>query len=229
MAIWEVLIRASVAFVVLLLWSRILGKKLISQMTFFDFVAGISLGSITGSLILSNTISLTTGLLGLSCFALLALLVDLATVKWITGRKLFNGEPILIIQNGKILEQGLRKTRLTMDQLLMNLRKKDIFYVDEVDLAFLETDGTISVLKKTELLPVTRQDLQLAAGSRGQSQSVIIDGQVMDNSLAGAGKDLEWLKQVLKQRGISRMEDVVLAQVDQQGNLYIDTRHDQVH
>lgn len=198
MAIWEVLIRASVAFVVLLLWSRILGKKLISQMTFFDFVAGISLGSITGSLILSNTISLTTGLLGLSCFALLALLVDLATVKWITGRKLFNGEPILIIQNGKILEQGLRKTRLTMDQLLMNLRKKDIFYVDEVDLAFLETDGTISVLKKTELLPVTRQDLQLAAGSRGQSQSVIIDGQVMDNSLAGAGKDLEWLKQVLK-------------------------------
>jgi uncharacterized membrane protein YcaP (DUF421 family) len=229
MTTFEILVRTGASFVVLFIWARILGKKLISQVTFFDFVAGITLGSLTGSIILTGNVPLWMALLALSFFAFLALVLDVAALKSFTARKLINGEPTLIIKDGKILEEGMTKTRLTVDDLLLLLRKKKIFYVDEVDIAFLETDGTVSALRKAEVMPVTRKDLQMPVASRGLPQTFIIDGKILDNSLASLGKDEQWVETILESQGIARIDDVAFAQIDQQHQVYIDSRTDQVH
>jgi uncharacterized membrane protein YcaP (DUF421 family) len=226
MNLLEMVIRAVLVFIVLYIWCRILGKKLISQMTFFDFVAGIALGSISGSIMYSQNIPLAIALVGLSVFALMAFILDVTGLRSFKSRKVINGEPTLIVKNGEILENGMGKARLTMDNLLMLLRKKNIFYVDDVELAFLETDGTVSALKKPETMPATRQDLQVVTTSRGLPQTFIIDGKILENSLKAAGKDQQWVKSILDENDIPDVKNVAFAQIDQQNKVFVDKRKD---
>ncbi|WP_235848573.1 YetF domain-containing protein [Litchfieldia alkalitelluris] len=120
-----------------------------------------------------------------------------------------------------MLEEGLKKTRMTTDSLLTNLRKKDVFYVDQV-----ETDGTVSILKKPQFLGVMQKDIMNVQSSRGTAQAFIIDGKILQKSLSLLGKDASWVKNVLLQHNISRISDVFFAQIDQVGNIYIDLRDD---
>jgi len=222
----EMSVRVLSSFIVLYVMCRILGKKLISQMTFFDFVAGVSLGSITASFIFTSAVPKKVGLYGLFLFAILALVLDFIVLKSFKGRKVLNDEPTLIIKNGKILEEGMGKARLTVDELLFQLRKKNIFYLDEVELAFFETDGTVSALKMTNQMPPTKQDMNIQTPSRGLPQTFIIDGKILPNSLKTLGKNEEWVKEVLKNKGITDIGHVSVAQMDQLGNIYIDHRKD---
>jgi uncharacterized membrane protein YcaP (DUF421 family) len=226
MTISEMLVRTLITFIVAYILCRILGKKLISQMTFFDFVAGISIGTIIGSIMFSKDIKLMVGLIGLISFFLIVLMIDILVVKSFISRKIFNGEPTMIIKQGKILEKGMRKVRLNMDELLLKLRKKNVFYLDDVEMAIFETDGSLSVLKKPLSQPVTRKDLALTAPSRGQAQALIIDGKILSSTLTMIGKNQEWLDSILQSQGIANVSDVFFAQVDGQNNVYIDIRDD---
>jgi uncharacterized membrane protein YcaP (DUF421 family) len=225
----EMAIRTAIVFFALYVWCRILGRKLISQITFFDFVSGITLGTISGSIMFSQYVPLTVGLVGLSLFALFALIIDIMVLKSFRARKILDSEPTLIVKNGEVLEEGMKKARLTMDDLLMLLRKKNVFYVDEVDTALFEIDGTVSVLKKSKSLPVTPKDLKIVSSSRGLPQTFIIDGEILENSLDAIGKDKLWVESILHSKGISKVDDVALAQIDQQDQVYIDKRDDNVH
>lgn len=228
-SVLEVITRAVISFVVLFIWCRILGKKLISQVTFFDFVAGITIGSVTANIMLSPQIPLWIGLIGLSLFCALALLLDWLSLKSLKVRKLGDGVPILVIKEGKILEEGMRKSRLNMDNLLFMLRKKNIFYLDEVELAYYETDGSVSALKKTNFQAVTRQDMSFSAITRGLPQAVIKDGKMIETGLKELGKDEKWLKKQLEKVGVDDLSDVTLAQVDQNDQMYVDRRNDLIH
>ncbi|WP_174731261.1 DUF421 domain-containing protein [Mesobacillus harenae] len=214
-------------FIVLYILCRILGKKLISQMTFFDFVAGVALGSISASLIFSQNLPTRIGIYGLVLFALLALILDIVALKSFKGRKILNDEPTLIVKNGKIYEEGLSKARLTIDEMLFQLRNKNIFYLDEVEIAFFETNGQVTALKKSTQLPPTKQDMQINSPSRGLPQTFIIDGKILPNSLKAAGKDEAWVKSILQTNGISKIGDVAVAQIDQLNKVFIDKRNDQ--
>jgi len=223
---WEIAGRSAAVFLALLFWARILGKKVISQMTFFDFVAGVAIGSIGANVMLNRSTPFGAELLGLSVFCAMALLSDIVSLKSIIGRKVLDSEPSIIIKDGKILEEGMTKARLTVDGLLLMLRKKDVFYVDEVELAYFEVDGTISVLRKAGAMPATREDVSSVKPSRGRPQALIIDGKVMPDSLREAGKDAAWVEGELRSRGISDVGDVMFMQVDQAGNVYVDARND---
>ncbi|TLS35078.1 DUF421 domain-containing protein [Pseudalkalibacillus caeni] len=228
MTILEITIRTIAGFVTLYILARILGKKLISQMTFFDFVAGITIGTLTGAIITTKGLMAVKGLYALALFTLLAIVLDVIALKAFRGRKILNDEPTIVIKDGKFLGQGMGRARLNLDQLLMQLRKKNIFYLDEVEIAFLETDGTVSVLKKPENMTVTHKDMKIDSPSRGLAQTFIIDGQVLENSLLAAGKDMEWVETTLKTNGIDDVREVTIAQIDVQGKVFIDQRKDQV-
>lgn len=221
----EMMFRTIVAFISLYTICRILGKKLISQLTFFDFVAGITIGSVAAN-IMFQPVKITTGIIGMTTFGALSLLSGVIAIKSLKGRKVLDGEPTILIKNGKILEEGMKKNRLTMDQLLLNLRKKNVFYIDQVETALLETDGTLSVLKKPMYLNATQQDLQRVNSSRGLPEAFIVDGEILQDSLKSLGKDMEWVNHVLKVYHVENIKHVFYAQVDQQGNVYLDTRQD---
>jgi uncharacterized membrane protein YcaP (DUF421 family) len=213
----EVTLRCVFGFVILYIVARVLGKKLIQQMTFFDFVSGITIGSVTANLILNNQVDLTTGGYALLLFALLSFILGLISIKVFLARKVLNGEPLLVIKNGKIYESGMKHARLTVDSLLHQLRKKNIFYLDDVDFAFFETDGTISPNQK-------KQQSQQGSG-RGIPQTFIVDGRVLGDSLLAINKDKKWLDHILASNK-TKLEDVFVAQLDQNDKLYIDYRHD---
>jgi uncharacterized membrane protein YcaP (DUF421 family) len=213
----EVTLRCVCGFVILYIVARVLGKKLIQQMTFFDFVSGITIGSVTANLILNNQVDLTKGGYALLLFALLSFILGLISIKVFSARKVLNGEPLLVIKNGKIYESGMKHARLTVDSLLHQLRKKNIFYLDDVDFAFFETDGTIS--------PNQKKQQSLQGSGRGIPQTFIVDGRVLGDSLLAINKDKKWLDHILASNK-TKLEDVFVAQLDQNDKLYIDYRQD---
>lgn len=224
--IYEVTLRTIVAFIILYFLCRVLGKKQIAQITFFDFVSGITIGSIVGNLVINPNVSLTNGLSALAIFCIIVLLIDYSALKSIFARKFFSSEPTLVIKDGKILGEGMRKERLNNEELLFLLRKNGIFYLDEVELAFFETDGSISALRKQGKLPTYKEDIQVQKPKRGLPQTFIIDGQLMNNSLRSIGKDLTWVKSFLTSRGINDIKEVNIAQIDELENLFVDIRDD---
>jgi len=223
---WEIAGRAAVVFIALLVWARILGKKIISQMTFFDFVAGVAIGSIGANMMFNRSVPFGAMLVGASVFCALALASDFVSLKSFLGRKLLDSEPTMVIRNGRILEEGMEKSRLTVDGLLQLLRKNSVFYLDEVELAYFEVDGTLSVLRKASTLPSTREDVGVAKPSRGRPQAIIVDGKLLPNSLEEAKKDEAWMQAQLRNANVGRVEDVAFMQVDEQGVVYIDTKQD---
>ncbi|WML44165.1 DUF421 domain-containing protein [Neobacillus sp. PS3-40] len=210
-----------ITFFVIYILSRILGKKLISQMTFFDFIAGISLGSLVGSVIFSAKIPIWRSSISLVVFAAISFIVDFIALKSYRGRKILNDVPTLIIKEGRILEVEMRKARLTIDDLLFQLRKKDIFYLDEIEYAFLETDGTVSALKKADKLLTTTGDLMVSSVSRGLPQTFIIDGNILSNMIKSIGKDEKWVRSILEQNNIKNVSDILVAQIDNHMNVFI--------
>ncbi|MDE5416154.1 DUF421 domain-containing protein [Alkalihalobacterium chitinilyticum] len=226
MSILEMVIRTTVGFIILYILCRLLNKKLIAQMTFFDFVAGITIGSVVASSMLIPDVPILIGMVGLILFCFYTFLSSLGAIKSFLGRKVLEDEPTYLIKNGEIYEEGLKKVRLTVDALLTGLRKQGFFYIDQVETAYLETDGTITALAKPPYLNAMQKDVQNIQISRGVSQAFIIDGKVLSSSLKLLGKDMTWVRQVLQTYNVPNVEDVFFAQIDELGNVYIDVRDD---
>lgn len=226
MTMIEMVIRTTVGFIILYILCRLLNKKLIAQMTFFDFVAGITIGSVVASSMLMKDVPVLIGMVGLILFCFYTFLSSLGAIKSFLGRKVLEDEPTYLIKNGEIYEEGLKKVRLTMDSLLTGLRKQGFFYIDQVETAYLETDGTITALAKPPYLNAMQKDVFNIQASRGISQAFIIDGQVLSSSLKLLGKDMTWVRQVLQSYNVTNIKDVFFAQVDELGNIYIDVRDD---
>lgn len=226
MSITEMFIRTTVGFITLYCLCRMLNQKLIAQMTFFDFVAGITIGSVVASSFMTGTLPLPMAIFGIVLFCAYTFLSNLAAIKSFRIRKLLEGEPTHLIEQGRILEQGLKKVRLTIDSLLANLRKMGYFYLDQIEAAVMETDGTISVLVKPQHLPLTQKDIHSIQPSRGYAQAFIIDGKILPNTLNTLGKDMDWVSSMLQAYRISSIHEVVIAQIDSLGHVYIDTRDD---
>jgi uncharacterized membrane protein YcaP (DUF421 family) len=155
-------------FLLLLLLTRFIGKKLLSQITYFDFVIGITIGTIGGAYVVAM-VKGSWVLLSPIILAICTFLTGFITLKNLRLRKLIEGEPVVVIQNGKILEKNLVRLRYHLDDLEMQLREQGVFDVNEVEFAVLEPHGQLSVLKKSQNLPVTPNDLNLSTNYKGMS------------------------------------------------------------
>ena len=141
--------RVFIAYFLLLALTRIMGRKMISQITFFDFVVGVIVGSVTANISVSQTNPIVSGITVLVVLTLITVTIDFSNIKSFFSRKLINSEPIAVVENGKIIEENLEKTRLPLGDLMMLLREKNTFNISDVEFAMFETDGKLSVLKKS--------------------------------------------------------------------------------
>lgn len=228
----ELLLRIAIGFIVLLSMARWAGRKEISQMTFFNLVSAIAFGSIAAALVINPSVSITNGIIALLGWAAFTVLTDLIHIKSKRARKFIVGDPVIVIKNGKIMEDALRQTRLDTDSLQARLREKSIFSMTDVDYAIFETDGKLSVLKKESKQTVMKSDLNIGK-SQGNlvplSTELVSDGKVNQINLAIVNKDLNWLDSQLQQAGVQSINDVFFAEIQPDGNLYIDKRDDLLH
>lgn len=197
-----------------------MGKKQIAQLTFFDYVIGISIGSIAAQSAVDPSIHYTEAITGLIIFTLFSIVLSFICVKSYKGRKLLDGTLNILIENGKIMEKSLKKTRLTVNDLLEECRQKNAFDIADVEFAILETSGRLSVLLKSANQSLTPKDMSIPINYKGLCTNVIIDGRIMYEHLQTINRDANWLNTELKNSNISNFSDVLLAYVDSFGNLH---------
>ncbi|PKM80788.1 MAG: hypothetical protein CVU89_12685 [Firmicutes bacterium HGW-Firmicutes-14] len=194
-------------------------------MTFFDFVTGITIGTIGGAYVTTEVRGHYV-LLSPIILTALVVLIGYVTLKSTPARKLIEGEPLVVIQNGKIFEENMRKIRYNMDDLMMQLREKGVFNLSEVESAVLEPHGKLSVLKKSQHLPITPKDLNMATAYKGVSSEIIRDGHIVEQNLKQNNLTHEWLYNELSAKNIKDIREIFLATLSTDGNLYVDLRND---
>lgn len=223
----EVILRTLSAVVVLFLITKMLGKRQVSQLSLFEYITGITIGSLAAYISLELDGSWYLGIISLVVWGVISLGIEYLQLKSKKVRDFTDGKATVLIQKGKIFEDELKKERLTTDELLELLRKKNVFRVADVEFAVLETSGDLSVLLKKENQPLTAKDLSLQVGSENEPKTVIMDGKIVSEGLRASGFQQGWLYAELEKLGVE-LKDVFLGQVDAYGQLQIDLYDDQM-
>jgi uncharacterized membrane protein YcaP (DUF421 family) len=216
------ILRGIGVFIAALFLSRLMGRELLSQMTFFDFIVGVSMGSLVANAIIGSERSPVSSMVGLITLSLLSIATSFLYIKRFRARKLVNSEPVTIVQNGTIIDENMKNIRLTIDELMMKLREKNAFNLADVEFAIMETDGQLSVLPKADKQPLTPYHMNIkSTTSAGLTRDIIMDGTVMEENLSGAGFDRKWLDKQLKSQSIMDVSEVFYAGLDSNNKLHI--------
>ncbi|GAE93155.1 hypothetical protein JCM21714_2206 [Gracilibacillus boraciitolerans JCM 21714] len=223
----DIAVRVILFIIILFLLTKLSGKKQLSELSFFEYVSGITIGSIAAEVIINTDNRVWHGIIGICVFALFIYLVEIASLHSKKFRDYVEGSGTVIIKDGKVLEDNMKKEKYTTDELLQLLRGKDIFDLSEVEYAVLEAKGSLSVLPKKDFRPITRKDLGLPSVNEKEPYTVIMDGEILDEALTTTGKNRAWLQAELDTQNIT-IENVFLGQIDTYGTLSIDLFDDKI-
>lgn len=209
-----ILLRTIFFIIVLFFLTKLMGKKQISQLNFFDYIIGITIGNIVSDISLDLEKSIFKGLVCLLSYGLFSYFVSYATLKSIKLRRFFNGVPTILIENNKIIEGGLKKSKLDINELLAEARSQGYFKIEDIEYAIMETNGAISFKPISSSSPATKKDVNAKIKKESLVANVIIDSDLLDNNLKQMHKDKKWLDRVLKVQGYNNYDNIMLATLD---------------
>lgn len=219
---FQIIIETVSTFFVLLIMTRLLGKKQLSHLTFFNYITGITIGSLAANMVLISTRDFFKELTTLIIWCLLSMIIAYIGLKSGKARVVFEGEPTILIKKGVIDKQSLSSTKLNIDDLTMLLRQKDVFSITEVDYAILEPNGTLSVLKKQQSQNVQKKDLNIDLIMPTYIPTeIIVDGKIIVDNIKELGLSNEWLNKQLANAGVVSPKDVLYAEIQSDGQLFI--------
>jgi uncharacterized membrane protein YcaP (DUF421 family) len=218
---WVLLYRTVVLYLAVLLAVRIMGKREVGELSAFDLVVAIMIAELAAMSMERINMPLHEGLVPIFTLVGLEILLSYLSLKSHTIRGLVDGAPSIVIANGKIVEKELRKLRYNVSDLIGQLREKDVANIADVEYAVLETSGELSVVLKSSKRPVTPEDLGLPTKYEGLPVPLIFDGHIHYNNLRSLRLDQAWLLAEVRKQGLERIEDVLYASLDTDGNLYI--------
>ena len=203
-------IRTIILYLALIISVRLMGKRQVGQMEPSEFVVTMLVANLASIPMQDEGIPLFSGLVPILTVLGVELVLAGLTLKSILVRRLLCGKPVILIENGKILQKNLQKTRVTMDELVGHLREKDVIDLSAVQFAILETNGNLSVFPYPKERPATAAEAGIEAKKQFLPITIIEDGYVSKDNLRKAGKDAAWLDRVLTQRKTSRKETLLL-------------------
>lgn len=221
----EVAVRSFSIIIGLFIITKLLGKKQLSKLSFFEYIVGITVGDIAGTLSMDRDLDLKNGVTSILIWALFPLVTSRISLRNKRFRDFIEGNATVFVRDGKILEQNLRKEKYTIDEFLEQLRKKDIFSIEDIEFATLESNGDLNVLLKKEKQPVTYGDLYSKVPHLKEPQTIIMDGDILDESLARLGLNRAWVEAEMEKRNIL-IENVFIAQVNPWGEMSVDLFND---
>jgi len=228
MEILNIMFRTTLVLVILFFLAKLMGKKQISQMTLFDYIIGITIGSIAADISLDIEKSLIAGIISLSIYVLFSLILSYITMKSIILRRYIIGVSTTLVEKGKIIESGLRKSKVNINELLEEARNSGYFNIEEIDYALMESNGKISFLPKDEYKSVTKKDMKLKLNKQSLTANLIIDETILDENLIDINKDRNWLLQQLKINGFNDEKGILLATIDINEKLKIYKKNEKV-
>ncbi|MCR6546269.1 DUF421 domain-containing protein [Dehalobacterium formicoaceticum] len=223
----EIIWRTILVIIILFTLTKLLGKRQLGQLSYFEYITGITIGSIAAYVSMDLDITWYYGILAMVVWTAVVYGLESITLKSKFVRDIIDGKGVVLIKDGKIMEDNLTKLHLTADDLLEEMRGKNVFKVADVEFAVLEANGKFNVLLNKENQPLTPKDLGLKTVPEREPQTVIIDGKIMDEPLATIGLSREWLHTELDKIGVA-IENVFLGQVDAYGELFVDCFDDKI-
>ncbi len=229
MDILKVIIKGYLSLIFLFFVIKMLGKKQVSQLNIFDYVIGISLGNLAAEMTINSDITILDGLLAMVIYGSCSLFVSFITNKSIIARRLISGVPVVLIENGKISKEQLRKVKIDVNDLLQDAREDGIFDISTVDYAIMEASGKVTFLLKDENEPVTKNDLSIVGRNPGLTANLIMDGNIMYHNLIAFGKDVKWLMKKMKEKGYHNINDIFLLVCNNNGDVTIYEKNYQVN
>ena len=211
---FNICFRTILVLIILFFITKMMGKKQISELNFFDYVVGITIGSIAADISLDIEKNMIAGIAALFIYGFISYIISFVSIKSILARRFFIGVPTVLVEKGKIIESGLKKSKIDVNDLLMEARENGYFNLDEIDYALMEVNGNISFLPKEKEKPVTKKDMKIKCSNEGLTVNAIIDGKYMVNNMKAINKDKEWLDHELKVNGYDNYDNILLATID---------------
>lgn len=211
---FNICFRTILVLIILFFITKMMGKKQISELNFFDYVVGITIGSIAADISLDIEKNMIAGIAALFIYGFISYIISFVSIKSILARRFFIGVPTVLVEKGKIIESGLKKSKIDVNDLLMEARENGYFNLDEIDYALMEVNGNISFLPKEKEKPVTKKDMKIKCSNEGLTVNAIIDSKYMVNNMKAINKDKEWLDHELKVNGYDNYDNILLATID---------------
>lgn len=223
----NILIRVILSLTLLFLSTRILTKRSIANLTYFDYVATATLGTIAGNLAFNVRVKIHVFVVAMILITLIIYIISYVSLKINPFRKFLTGEPTFLIREGKILEHNMASLNYSYDYLIQQLRQEKVFDIGQVQYAILEPNGKLSIELKPENKPVTAKDLNISNNGGGFAREIILEGKVIDKNLKDLGYDIAWLQNELTKRGIDKIEEISFSALSTNGKIYIDLYKDE--
>jgi len=214
--------------IVLFILTKLMGAKQISQLSMFDYIIGITIGSIAAEMATSIQDNFMEPLIAMTIYAVAAVLLSKIAEKSITLRRYIVGKPVFIFNNGKLYRKNMRKANIDMSAFLTQCRVNGYFDLSQIKSAILEPNGRISFLPFSNSRPATPGDLNLTIPEESVAANIILDGHIMHENLRHTGNDEKWLNKQLSANNIKSAKDVFLATCDNDNkiNIYIKINED---
>lgn len=205
---------------VLFIIAKIMGHKQMSQLDFFDYITGITIGSIAAELA-TELEDPWKPLVAMIVYGVITAVLTVITNKMPKMRKFINGTPTIIMNNGKIYRQNMKKAKLDLSEFMVMCRQEGYFNLNDIQTAVFEYNGRLTVLPVTSKRPVTPEDMNMNPKQELITTEVIMDGRILDENLKRMGLDVKWLKKQLNTQGYKNPEDVFLCVCDENKQLTI--------
>lgn len=212
--------RTLILLVVVVLAVRIMGKRQIGQLQPAELVVTILLSEIAATPMQDNDIPMLNTIIAIFVLISVEILMSVLSMKSLKMRSILQGNPVIVIKKGKIDRKQMERLRFTLDDLLEALRQKDVFDISQVDYAVAETDGSLSVLLKSENQTVTNGDMNIQKEDNGMPTVIVMDGKIALSGAKESGIDEEKLTKLIKKTGL-KTEEIYLMTVDGAGNTVV--------
>lgn len=219
-------IRTIILYLILIAVVRLMGKRQIGQMEPTEFVVTMLVANLAAIPMQDGGIPLLSGLVPILTVLGVGMILSSLSLRCVPLRRWLCGKPVILIENGKIIQENLRRTSITMDELTGHLREKDVLRIDQVQFAILETDGNFSVFPYPKHQPASAKDAGVEASRQFLPYTIIEDGYLFRDNLSPAGKDRSWVDRVLQGHNATA-ESTWLLTVDQSDHITFVAKEDQ--
>ena len=203
----------------LFITAKLMGHRQVFQLGFFDYICGITVGSIAAELAIDPETRLAS-FISLVVYSVVSIALNFLTGKIPSARKFINGEPVVIISNGAIYRKNMKKAKLDLNELIAMCRTDGYFELSDIELAVFEHNGRLNIKPKENKRPVNSEDLNLTVKKKAAFTEVILDGRVVESNLARVGKNSVWLGKMLKKEGYKSPTEIMLATASSDGEVF---------
>lgn len=209
------------SMIILFILTKIMGQREMSQLSIFDYITTITIGSIAAEMATSLESDFIQPAVAMIVYALVTLIMSLLNIKFVKLRPIISGKTLILYDNGTLFKENFKKAKIDLNEFLVQCRTNGFFNLSDVKTALLEENGKISFLPYADKRPANPNDFNIKPKEDNVVTNLILDGKVMQNNLEELGFDNLWLNEMLQKQGIIKTDNIFLATYDGDGNLSV--------